>query len=363
VIFNHNDLQDLESKLAQYPKETPKIIAFESVYSMCGSIGPIAEICDLAKQYGALTFLDEVHAVGLYGPRGAGVAEHLDWEAQKRAGQSPDPIKGSIMDRIDIITGTLGKAYGAIGGYIAGSMDFVDMIRSYAAGFIFTTSLPPANMAGARASISYQKEYLGDRRLMQINVRELKSRFEALDIPVVPGPSHIVPVLIGDPALAKHASDTLLAKHNVYVQAINYPTVARGEERLRFTVTPGHNIDQIARLARAVDQTFTELGIKRTSEWAAVGGRANVGMPDAKPVEPIWTDEHLGLTDGTAPRVLRAGQKRPIDARAVRITQEKFNDLLGPVVEPAVTTLQINTAGLVYQTDTMQAPAQVAVAA
>ncbi|OBZ76936.1 5-aminolevulinate synthase, mitochondrial [Grifola frondosa] len=330
VIFKHNDLQDLEAKLAQYPKETPKIICFESVYSMCGSIGPIAEICDLAEQYGALTFLDEVHAVGLYGPHGAGVAEHLDYELQKRAGQSPEPIKGSVMDRIDIITGTLGKAYGAVGGYIAGSMDFVDTIRSYAAGFIFTTSLPPINMAGARASISYQRLFNGDRQLKQLNVRDLKGRFEALDIPVVPGPSHIVPVLVGDAALARLASDTLLAKHNVYVQAINYPTVARGEERLRFTVTPGHNMEQIARLAQAVDQTFTELGMKRTSEWRAEGGRASVGMPDAQPVEPIWTDEQLGLLDGTAPRTLKAGQERVVDARAVRITREKFNNLLGP---------------------------------
>ncbi|KAH9843996.1 5-aminolevulinic acid synthase [Rhodofomes roseus] len=344
VIFNHNDLEDLEYKLAQYPKETPKIIAFESVYSMCGSIGPISQICDLAKKYGALTFLDEVHAVGLYGPHGAGVAEHLDYEAQQRAGNSREPVKGSVMDRIDIITGTLGKAYGAIGGYIAGSSDFVDMIRSYASGFIFTTSLPPANMAGARASISYQKEYLGDRQLMQINVRELKSRFESLDIPVVPGPSHIVPVLIGDPTFARLASDMLLEKHNVYVQAINYPTVARGEERLRFTVTPGHNIDQIARLAKAVDQTFTELGIKRTSVWKAEGGRAGVGMPDAKPVEPIWTNGQLGMVDGSAPKLLRAGQKRIVDARAVAVTREKFNDLLGPVVEPRVTTVQLDMA-------------------
>ncbi|KAI9001271.1 5-aminolevulinic acid synthase [Trametes punicea] len=334
VIFKHNDLEDLEMKLAQYPKETPKIIAFESVYSMCGSVGPIKEICDLAEQYGALTFLDEVHAVGLYGPRGAGVAEHLDYDVHKAAGQSPDPIKGTIMDRIDIITGTLGKAYGAVGGYIAGSNDFVDMIRSYAAGFIFTTSLPPVNMAGARASISYQKEYNGDRQLKQLNVRDLKSRFEALDIPVIPGPSHIVPVLVGDPALAKLASDTLLAKHNVYVQAINYPTVARGEERLRFTVTPGHNVEQIARLARVVDQTFTELGIKRTSDWRKLGGHAGVGLTDPKEVEPIWSDEQLGLLDGTAPAVLHPGQKRVVDQRAIRVTREKFNDLLGPYVEP-----------------------------
>jgi len=204
VIFNHNDLEDLENKLKMYPKETPKIIAFESVYSMCGSIGPIKEICDLAEKYGALTFLDEVHAVGLYGPHGAGVAEHLDWDAQKAAGNSPDPIPGSVMDRVDIITGTssddssfgiqlcsrqilgtLGKAYGAVGGYIAGSMDFVDTIRSYAPGFIFTTSLPPATVSGAQASVAYQRAYTGDRQLKQVNVREVKKRFAELDIPVM----------------------------------------------------------------------------------------------------------------------------------------------------------------------------------
>ncbi|EMD41112.1 hypothetical protein CERSUDRAFT_111686 [Gelatoporia subvermispora B] len=364
VIFKHNDLEDLEAKLQQYPKETPKIIAFESVYSMCGSIGPIKEICDLAEQYGALTFLDEVHAVGLYGPRGAGVAEHLDWEAHKRAGQSPDPIKGSIMDRIDIITGTLGKAYGAVGGYIAGSTDFVDMIRSYASGFIFTTSLPPANMAGARASIVYQKEYLGDRQLQQLNVRNLKAKFTALDIPVVPGPSHIVPVLVGDAALARAASDTLLSEHGVYVQAINYPTVARGEERLRFTVTPGHNVEQIARLATAVDKVFTQLDIPRASEWAARGGRAGVGIAGAQPVEPIWTDEHLGITDGTAPRQLHAGDARHVDPRAVRVVRERFEDLLGPVVETPASTKVVVPHGMTIPTPpAMHAPTPIEAAA
>ena len=208
------------------------------------------------------------------------------------------------------------------------------MIRSYASGFIFTTSLPPVNVAGARASISYQREYMGDRQLKQINVRDLKSRFENLDIPVVPGPSHIVPVLVGDPALARLASDTLLAKHNVYVQAINYPTVARGEERLRFTVTPGHTAEQIARLSHAVDETFTELGIKRTSQWKEEGGRAGVGLAGAKPVHPIWTDEQVGLLDGTAPRVLHSGDAKFVDPRAVQVTREKFNDLLGPYVQP-----------------------------
>ncbi|RXW25188.1 hypothetical protein EST38_g653 [Candolleomyces aberdarensis] len=332
VIFNHNDLEDLESKLKQYPKETPKIIAFESVYSMCGSIGPIKEICDLAEQYGALTFLDEVHAVGLYGPRGAGVAEHLDYEAHVAAGQNGAAIPGSVMDRVDIITGTLGKAYGAVGGYIAGSEEFVDMIRSYAPGFIFTTSLPPATVAGARASVAYQKHYVGDRQLKQVNVRKVKDAMSALDIPVIPGPSHIVPVLVGDPELAKAASDKLLGEHDIYVQAINYPTVARGEERLRFTVTPRHTVEQMDRLIRAVDQVFTELNINRLSDWKRLGGRATVGV-EGQPeyVEPIWTDEQVGITDGTVPRILKNGDKPVVDAKAVNAARNVFNNLLGTI--------------------------------
>ncbi|KAG9219227.1 hypothetical protein CCMSSC00406_0001637 [Pleurotus cornucopiae] len=334
VIFEHNDLVDLENKLKQYPKETPKIIAFESVYSMCGSIGPIKEICDLAEQYGALTFLDEVHAVGLYGPRGAGVAEHLDYEAHRAAGRSVEPIKGSVMDRVDIITGTLGKAYGAVGGYIAGSDDFVDMIRSYAPGFIFTTSLPPVVVAGASASVAYQTEYVGDRQLKQVNVREVKRRFAEIDIPVVPGPSHIVPVLVGDAALAKAASDKLLSEHNIYVQSINYPTVAVGEERLRITVTPRHTLEQMDKLIRAVDQTFTELGINRLEDWKAVGGRASVGLPGQVPVEPIWTDEQLGFADGTTPKTLRNGARPVVDMQAVEVSRSRFNHLLGPKTGP-----------------------------
>ena len=238
------------------------------------------------------------------------------------------------------------------------------MIRSYASGFIFTTSLPPVNVAGARASISYQREYKGDRQLKQMNVRELKSRFESADIPVIPGPSHIVPVLVGDAALAKAASDTLLAKHGVYVQSINYPTVARGEERLRFTVTPGHTIDQIDRVARVVDQTFTDLGIKRTSDWKALGGHAGVGMPNAEPVVPIWSNEHLGLVDGTAPKLLRTGNARVVDSRAVRVTREKFNDLLGPVeIAPAVNPLQVAPKDVLPIPSAVHTPTPIAVAA
>ncbi|KAJ6629242.1 5-aminolevulinate synthase [Mycena sp. CBHHK59/15] len=324
VLFKHNDMEDLENKLMAYPKETPKIIAFESVYSMCGSIGPIKEICDLAEQYGALTFLDEVHAVGLYGPHGAGVAEHLDYDVHKAVGNSPNAIKGTVMDRVDIITGTLGKAYGAVGGYIAGSDDMVDMIRSYAPGFIFTTSLPPVTVAGAHASVVYQKEYVGDRQLKQINVREVKRRFAAIDIPVVPGPSHIVPVLVGDAALAKAASDKLLAEHNIYVQSINYPTVAVGEERLRITVTPRHTREQMDMLVNAVDRVFSDLSIKRLSDWIAAGGRAGVGSPE---VDAIWTDAQLAGAPGT----LRDGQRPRVDAHGVGAARGRFNVLLGPV--------------------------------
>ncbi|KAG2158925.1 pyridoxal phosphate-dependent transferase [Suillus bovinus] len=327
-IFKHNDLDDLEAKLKKYPKETPKIIAFESVYSMCGSIGPIKEICDLAEKYGAQTFLDEVHAVGLYGPRGAGVAEHLDWESHQLAGQSSEPIKDSVMDRIDMITGTLGKAYGAVGGYVAGSRDFIDMIRSYAPGFIFTTSLPPATVAGARASVIYQKHHVGDRALKQVNVRTVKERFAALDIPVVPGPSHIVPVLVGDAGLTKAASDKLLREHGIYVQAINFPTVAVGEERLRVTVTPRHTAEQIDGLITAMDTVFTELNINRISDWTKLGGRANVGTGKEN-VEPIWSNAQIN-TAGQS-QTLHDGDMVLVDANAAQVVRKSFEDLLGPM--------------------------------
>lgn len=292
IVFKHNDLQDLEAKLASLPLHVPKIIAFESVYSMCGSIGPIKEICDLADKYGAITFNDEVHAVGMYGPHGAGVAEHLDFEAHRRG----EP-KGSIMDRIDIITGTLGKAYGCVGGYIAGSAKLVDMIRSLAPGFIFTTSLPPATMAGANASIEYQMENDGERRLQQLHTRAVKEALEARDIPVIPNPSHIVPILVGDAELAKRASDMLLQDYNIYVQSINYPTVPVGQERLRVTPTPGHTKELREDLVQALDELWTRLGIRRTSDWAAQGGFLGVGEPGT--VEPLWTDAQLGIEEAT----------------------------------------------------------------
>jgi 5-aminolevulinate synthase len=252
------------------------------------------------------------------------------------------------------LLGTLGKAYGTVGGYIAGSHDFVDMVRSYAPGFIFTTSLPPATVAGARASVIYQKEYVGDRQLKQVNVREVKKRFEQIDIPVVPGPSHIVPVLVGDAGLAKAASDKLLAEHNIYVQSINYPTVAVGEERLRVTVTPRHTLEQIDKLIRAVDQTFTQLNINRLSDWKAVGGRAGVGLATTgaakTQIQPIWNDEQVGLVDGTVPRTLRSGQKAFVDAKAVSVVRDRFKELLGKVIVGQKGEAKANEDGLVGTT-------------
>lgn len=293
LVFKHNDVADLEAKLASLPPDVPKIIAFESVYSMCGSIGPIDEICDLAEKYGAVTFLDEVHAVGMYGPNGAGVAEHLDYEVYANGGNP----KGTVMDRIDIITGTLGKAYGCVGGYIAGSAQMVDTVRSLAPGFIFTTSLPPATMAGAMTAIEYQASYQGDRRLQQLHTRAVKESLNELDIPVIPNPSHIIPCLVGNAEVAKKASDLLLEKHQIYVQAINYPTVPVGQERLRITPTPGHTKEYRDQLCQALDSVWNELGIKRTSDWAREGGFIGVGEKDAQAIEPLWTDEQLGLAE------------------------------------------------------------------
>eukprot|EP00158_Paraphelidium_tribonemae_P005623 Partr_v1_DN27436_c1_g1_i2_m72163 putative synthase len=207
-IFRHNDVEHLESLLQSVDINVPKLIAFESVYSMCGSVGPIEEICALAKKYNALTFLDEVHAVGMYGLRGAGVAE----------------IRPHVMDQVDIISGTLGKAYGVVGGYIAGKSSFIDMIRSYAPGFIFTTSLPPAVVAGALTSVEYLKSSQVERLGQQRNTTTVKQQLKELGIPVIPNPSHIVPVLIGDAELTKAASDMLLSDYDIYVQGINYPT-------------------------------------------------------------------------------------------------------------------------------------------
>lgn len=294
-IFKHNDLEDLESLLALYPKSTPKLIAFESVYSMCGSVAPIEQICDLAEKYGALTFLDEVHAVGMYGPHGAGVAEHLDFDKHLASGINKVETD-TVMSRIDMVTGTLGKAYGTVGGYITGKSNMIDWFRSYAPGFIFTTSLPPAVMAGSSVAIRYQRGHIMDRINQQKNTRYVKNNLNELGIPVIPNPSHIVPVLVGNAADAKRASDLLLEKHDIYVQAINFPTVPIGQERLRITPTPGHGPELSNQLIEALDSIFTELDLSRINQWKAKGGLCGVGTDDA-PISHLWTDEQLNLTN------------------------------------------------------------------
>ena len=245
-IYRHNDLEHLEQLLAAAPADAPKLVAFESVYSMDGDMADIPATVALAKKYGALTYIDEVHAVGMYGPRGGGVAE-----------------RDGVMSEIDIVEGTLGKAFGVMGGYIAASVEIVDSIRSYAAGFIFTTSLPPAITAGAAASIRWLKAHNEIRLLHQERAATLKRRFREVGIAVMPSVSHIVPVLVGDPVHTKMVSDMLLNEHGIYVQPINYPTVPRGTERLRFTPTPFHTDGMIDDLVGAMDSLWTRCNVKR----------------------------------------------------------------------------------------------------
>lgn len=244
-IFRHNDVEHLEELLKAADPNRPKIIAFESVYSMDGDISPIKEICDLADKYNVLTYLDEVHAVGMYGEHGGGVAE-----------------REGLMDRLSIIQGTLGKAFGVMGGYIAGSHSIIDVIRSYASGFIFTTAIPPALAAGANASIRHLMESSEERNRHQYNVSVLKDMLKKAGIPVMPTQSHILPVLVADPVLCKKASDMLLNQFDIYVQPINYPTVPRGTERLRITPTPNHTHEMMFELTRALVWVFERLGIK-----------------------------------------------------------------------------------------------------
>jgi 5-aminolevulinate synthase len=244
-IFRHNDVADLDRKLSEYPRERAKLVAFESVYSMDGDIAPIGELCDVADSHGAMTFLDEVHAVGMYGARGGGVAE-----------------RDGVMSRLTVIQGTLAKAFGVIGGYIAGSAALCDVVRSYGSGFIFSSSLPPAVAAGALASVQYLKAHPELRERHQERAATLKRRFNEIGLPLLPSVSHIVPVVVGDAPLCKQASDALLERHAVYVQPINYPTVERGTERLRFTPTPLHSDADIDHLVAAIRDTWARLGLR-----------------------------------------------------------------------------------------------------
>ncbi|KQI67411.1 5-aminolevulinate synthase [Loktanella sp. 3ANDIMAR09] len=248
MIWKHNDVADLEQKLAALPADTPKLIAFESVYSMDGDIAPIADICDLADRYGAMTYLDEVHGVGLYGPRGGGVAE-----------------REGLMDRITVIEGTLGKAFGVMGGYIAASAELCDFVRSFASGFIFTTALPPAVAAGATASIKHLKVSGVERARHQANVAEVRARLDAIGLPHIDNPSHIIPVMVGDANKCKYISDLLMHDHGIYIQPINYPTVPKGTERLRITPSPVHTPGDIDRLVDALEDLWTQCNLARVS--------------------------------------------------------------------------------------------------
>ena len=245
-IFAHNDPDDLDRRLSAMDPDAPKLVAFESVYSMDGDIAPIAEICEVAQRHGAMTYLDEVHGVGLYGPRGGGVAE-----------------REGLMDQVTVIEGTLGKAYGVLGGYIAASTALCDFIRSFSSGFIFTTALPPAVAAGALAAVRHLKVSEMERQRQRRNVRLVRARLAEIGIPTLDNPSHIVPVMVGEPMKCKRISDWLMDRHGIYVQPINYPTVPKGTERLRITPSPVHSEADIDRLVGALSEIWSQCALNR----------------------------------------------------------------------------------------------------
>jgi 5-aminolevulinate synthase len=247
-VFRHNDLAHLEALLAEADPETPKLIAFESVYSMDGDIAPIEAICDLADRYNAITYLDEVHAVGMYGPRGGGISE-----------------RDEVAHRVTVIEGTLGKAFGVMGGYIAADRNIVDVVRSYAPGFIFTTSLSPVLAAGVLASVRHLKQSTAEREAQQAHAAVLKALFAEAGLPAMPSVTHIVPLLVGCPVKAKRISDILLAEYGIYVQPINFPTVPRGTERLRFTPGPHHSENMMRELTGALVEIWDRLEMREAA--------------------------------------------------------------------------------------------------
>jgi 5-aminolevulinate synthase len=253
-IWRHNDIADLEELLSRAAHDRPKLIVFESVYSMDGDVAPVGEICDLSERYGAMTYLDEVHAVGMYGPRGGGIAE-----------------RDGVMDRVDVIEGTLAKAFGTLGGYIAGRGALIDAVRSHAPGFIFTTALPPAIAAATKAAIAHLKVSHHERAGQRESVAATKTALRRAGLPVMPTETHIVPVMVGDPELCKRASDLLLNRFGIYIQPINYPTVARGTERLRLTPTPGHDARLIEQLADAMVWVWRELNLPLAENYPPQG--------------------------------------------------------------------------------------------
>lgn len=265
IIYRHNDLEHLESILKSLPLDQPKLVIFESVYSMSGTISDIRATCELAKRYNALTFIDEVHAVGMYGKSGAGVAE-----------------RDGVLDMVDIISGTLGKAFGVGGGYIAGSKNFIDCIRSYASGFIFTTAIPPVVAAGALAAVRHLRTSQTERSLQQKRVQQLKTLMTERGLPLMDNPSHIVPILVGDPVKCRELTDALLKNHGIYLQPINYPTVSRGTERVRITPGPLHSESDLKALVDALEFEWKRLGLGFVGRARAV-----------RDVDPVISRENL----------------------------------------------------------------------